>query len=364
MSARTRNLIIAASVVLALVFAWVFRTIFLYCATAMLLALIGRPVMRFLESLRFRRFRLPDSLCALLTLLLMLSVVLLLFATLVPVMATQASALASINTEQLRFSLSAPLDYLYSLMERYDLVQQEAEITAYVQQQAISFLSEVQIGAILSAAGNFAGNLAVALFSTFFIAFFLLKEESLTPRIFFSLTPDGKEDKVKNILEITSLLLRRYFVGILLQLTIVGTLIASGLSIVGVKNAIFIGIFTGLLNVVPYLGPILGALLGLGLTILGSLGIPFYPEMTLLLSKVAGVYLFTQLVDNVLLQPLIYSKSVKAHPLEIFLVIMIAGSLAGIPGMIFGVPVYTILRVVAREFLGEFEVIRSLTRHT
>jgi predicted PurR-regulated permease PerM len=66
-------------------------------------------------------------------------------------------------------------------------------------------------------------------------------------------------------------------------------------------------------------------------------------------------------LDAALIQPFIFSKSVKAHPLEVFLVILVAGTVAGIPGMIFAIPSYTIFRVIAREFLSGFKIIRKLT---
>jgi len=71
--------------------------------------------------------------------------------------------------------------------------------------------------------------------------------------------------------------------------------------------------------------------------------------------------MIVQFIDNMIFQTIIYSNSIKAHPLEIFFVTMIAGSLAGIPGMILGIPAYTVLRVIASEFLSEFKVIKSLT---
>jgi predicted PurR-regulated permease PerM len=84
-----------------------------------------------------------------------------------------------------------------------------------------------------------------------------------------------------------------------------------------------------------------------------------FPMVLLMLTVVVVV----QLVDNFLFQPLIFGTSVKAHPLEIFLVIIIAGTLAGIPGMILGIPTYTVIRVFAKEFLSQVRVVKKLTRN-
>jgi predicted PurR-regulated permease PerM len=67
------------------------------------------------------------------------------------------------------------------------------------------------------------------------------------------------------------------------------------------------------------------------------------------------------LIDNVVFQPVIFSNSVRAHPLEIFVVVLAAGFAAGIPGMIFGIPAYTVLRVFAREFFYNFKAVQRIT---
>jgi predicted PurR-regulated permease PerM len=88
-----------------------------------------------------------------------------------------------------------------------------------------------------------------------------------------------------------------------------------------------------------------------------STGVPFLPlELKLLL-----VFFAVQVIDMVFLQPAIYSNSVKAHPLEIFLVILLAGSLAGVLGMLIAIPTYTVLRVFAKEFFNNFRVVQKLT---
>ena len=84
--------------------------------------------------------------------------------------------------------------------------------------------------------------------------------------------------------------------------------------------------------------------------------------MVPLVLKVGVVFLVVQLIDNFVFQPMIYSSSVKAHPLEIFLVILMASSIAGVPGMILAIPTYTILRVVAKEFFNQFPIVQNITK--
>jgi predicted PurR-regulated permease PerM len=74
------------------------------------------------------------------------------------------------------------------------------------------------------------------------------------------------------------------------------------------------------------------------------------------------VFVVAVFIDNFLTYPLIFSNSLKAHPLELFLVVLMAGTLAGIPGMVLGAPAYTVLRIIAREFFTRFDVVRAATR--
>jgi predicted PurR-regulated permease PerM len=149
----------------------------------------------------------------------------------------------------------------------------------------------------------------------------------------------------------------------MIELTTMVTLLSIGLTLFGVKNALLIGFFGGMMNVIPYLGPVIGAAVGMLLAVFSVLGAGMYSEVFSLIFVVLGVFAGSNLIDNMILQPLIYSNSVKAHPVEIFLVILIAGSIAGIPGMILAIPSYTVLRVIAKEFLSQFKVVQKLTKN-
>jgi predicted PurR-regulated permease PerM len=233
---------------------------------------------------------------------------------------------------------------------------------SFIRDQIISIASSVRLSSLLNDIGSFFGNLFVAFFAVSFIAFFFLKESELLSGIVFNLVPSGSEDRVKSVVEKLKPLLSRYFLGVLFEVLLVGGLLSLGLSILGVPNALFIGFFAGTLNVIPYVGPIVGAVLGLIFTTLASLELGFSRELLFLLSKVAIVFSIVQLIDNLVFQPLIYSSSVKAHPLEVFIVILMAGNLAGPLGMIAAIPVYTIFRAVAQEFLSEFKIVKSMTK--
>ncbi len=151
--------------------------------------------------------------------------------------------------------------------------------------------------------------------------------------------------------------------GVLLQVTVVTIFVSIGMIILGVENALLIGLLAGFVNIIPYVGPFIGLGFGLFVGVTTNIGIEFYNEMLPLLLKITIVFFSMQTIDNMFLQPLIFSNSVRAHPLEIFLLILVAGTLAGILGMILAIPVYTIFRVVAKEFLSEFKIVQYITKN-
>ena len=179
------------------------------------------------------------------------------------------------------------------------------------------------------------------------------------------LVPTNIETKVIHILDSISFLLRRYFIGLVFEVFMVMLLDTIGLTIVGIafEHAVVIALFCGLFNVIPYLGPWMGAALGLLIGAALHINADFMSVTLPLLGWMTLVFALVQVADNILFQPLIYSSSVKAHPLEIFLVILAAGSMAGIIGMILAIPVYTILRVVAKEFFDNMKIVRKITKN-
>jgi predicted PurR-regulated permease PerM len=206
------------------------------------------------------------------------------------------------------------------------------------------------------------GNIYLAIFATIFISFFFLKDKFLLRKITFSIINNDKHEKAKNALINAKYLLSRYFIGILIQISCVTFLVTMGLTFLGVENAIVIGFFAGLTNIIPYLGPMIGSFVGLTLSVITNLNLA--PELLLPFAvKIMFLFMLTQIIDNMILQPTIFSRSVKAHPLEIFSIVMIGFQLGGLIGMIIAIPFYTLFRIFAKEFLSEFEFIQNITKN-
>lgn len=193
------------------------------------------------------------------------------------------------------------------------------------------------------------------------MTFFFLRDEKLFFRSIMLIVPLRYQEEAENILTSSKRLLSRYFIGIVIEILTMMFLLSLGLKLLGVKNALMIGFFGGLMNVIPYLGPVMGAILGVVIGVTAQLSYGLYGDLFMVIVKILGTFIGANLIDNMVLQPLIYSSSVKAHPLEIFLVILLAGSLAGIPGMILAIPTYTVVRIIAKEFLSQLRIVQKLT---
>ncbi len=360
-----------------------FAAVIAYVAIAAVLSLMGRPILKLLSRISIKGRHLPDSLKSVLTIFILFGTFSLIFALTLPPLLSQTKNLQDkLSVEAISEGLEEPLESLEAFLRKYDLVDLGPEtkispssmselstdekrnaIVEYVLDNIASILDTARISNVVNGIIGFTGDFLIGLFSVLFILFFFLKETNLLYGGVRALTPIDYRDELDKILASSKNLLTRYFIGVVIEVLLVGLLISLGLSMLGVKNAFVIGFFAGLFNVIPYLGPVIGAVLGLTLTIIGGLDMDFYSQMVPLLLKVAVVFLVVQLIDNFVFQPFIYSSSVKAHPLEIFIVILLAGNMAGVGGMILAIPTYTVLRVIAREFFNNYEAVRAITRN-
>jgi predicted PurR-regulated permease PerM len=177
------------------------------------------------------------------------------------------------------------------------------------------------------------------------------------------LVNDKITGRVEKSIEKTKNLLSRYFLGLLLQISILLVIYSIVLALFNVENAFIIAFLCALLNLIPYLGPIVGAILMMLLTMSSFIGSDFSSVIIPKTLYVMIGFLIGQIIDNFISQPFIFSNSVKSHPLEIFIVILASGTLIGPVGMIIAIPLYTTLKVIAQEFLSENKIVKSLTKN-
>lgn len=336
---------------------WLFnelRTVILYIIIALIITLITSPVVSFLKNkLKFSNFW-----STLTTIGFLLLITVSLIMMFVPLFSSQSQNLSLLNTKAIQQNFY----YIWSQMEDFasdNNIPFKDFFASYDYQTKLDFnFIPSFINSILGTLGSF----SIGFISVVFITFFILKESDLFMSSFQKVLPDNRKNQILNSFTKITSLLSRYFVGLMLQLLVVFILYYVVLLIFGVENSFVIAFLCALLNIIPYLGPLIGMFLAGLLTMISRIGMDFQTEILPVSIYVMIGFLLVQMVDNYVNQPLIFSKSVKSHPLEIFLVILAAGFLAGILGMIIAVPFYTIIKVIAKEFFPENKLVKVLAK--
>ncbi|MCK0159278.1 AI-2E family transporter [Allomuricauda sp. F6463D] len=354
-----RAVAIMVSVVLICWFFYKIQSVLAYLAIAAVLALLGRPVVIFLRN----KLKFPNTLAVVVTMVFMLSIFLGILALFIPLIAEQSKNLSLLDIEALRGDLNTlylqTLDYFGASTGSFtNLLNQ-----SHIEENVLKGLNLGFIPDFLNSFVNTLSSFSVGLFSVIFISFFFLKDSKLMQNGILTFVPDNKESNLVKSIDKINNLLSRYFAGILLQLFILFVIYTISLLIVGVENAIVIAFLCALFNIVPYIGPIIGGVTMIVLTMTSYLGADF---STVILPKALYVLIgltIGQLIDNFFSQPFIFSTSVKSHPLEIFLVIIIAGLLFGVVGMVVAVPGYTAIKVILKGFLADHSIVKKLTRN-
>lgn len=365
----SRYIIYGVAAAIALAAGWYFRNVIIYVILAAVVSLLGKPVMNLLRHVKIRKKSMPDWLQAVLVIVFILGIFLVIFTQVIPVVVGIVQKIFD-NLSASDYSL--PVDTYTASVNAVN-----AWMISHFPQFGPDFRIESAIGSFLRKTfdltslsslieyiASFFVSFGVGIFSVVFISFFFIKDPMLFRKIVGALVPDRIESRVIDAIGDIEHLLSRYFVGLLVE--VIGVAVLNFLFLwliarIGFNAAIGIAFITGILNIIPYVGPLVGTVIGTILaTVLkfsaAGLTIHFWGFVLVLLA----LFMVTQLVDNFLFQPLIYSTSIKASPLEIFIVLLIAGNTAGVLGMLVAIPAYTVLRVIAGHFFGDIKAIRRL----
>jgi predicted PurR-regulated permease PerM len=404
-----------------------FSDVISWIVIAWVLSLMGKPVMKWLTKVKIGKYRLPNAARVVMTIAFFYLLIGALLSIVMPPVITQAKQLSKVDVNKVQKSLEVPIGKFNEKLEKWGFISssnQEINHTSQINdnqslpsqqvtvnidslfvknsdsiqsknlvlninipqpnttdafgnsannhsedkmeklhQKLLAFVSPESISSAIGGIFGMLGNLFVAFASITFITFFFLNDTRLFEKILLALVPDRSEKDTRDVIDRIEEMLPRYFRGILLEMGILMAYLWLALTIFGIENALLIAFFGALLNIVPYLGPFLGAAFGLFITLCSNIELDFYQHTMNDLIFVSIIFITSQWLDNFLLQPIIFSKSVKAHPLEIFLVIIVAAKLFGIMGMVVAVPVYTTLRIIAAEFFSHIKWVSRLAGH-
>ena len=358
-----RYLIIAATLAILAYLCWYFKSVLVYIIVAFVVSLIGQPVMRLLRKIRVRGKSAPDGLLAILTIVLILGTLILVVTQVIPVVTgivRDAAVLNSVTAD------GNPLDRVNDwIIGLFPGLGPDFNIITILMDKLREVTNLSNVTSVISSVTSFVTSFVVGLFSIVFISFFFVRDETLFRKIVCTLVPDRMEGKMAKSLGEIEGLLSRYFVGLLVEMTGVALLDFLGLWIIarlGFSNALGIAFIAGILNIIPYVGPLVGEVVGVVLAVILKYGTGVGLDVNIWVFAliVLAIMLTTQFVDNFVYQPLIYSTSIKASPLEIFIVILLAGHIGGVVGMLVAIPAYTVLRVIASRFFPNLKLVKRL----
>ncbi len=359
----------AAAIICAIL--WYFRSIVVYLLVAGVLSLIGNPLASGIRKLNIKGHHLPDWAVATVTLLVIVAIFVGIIYAIVPITTSVGREIGSIDINNVVKSLAVPLHNLNTfLIDTLPNLEPDFKIELVVLEHLQQFLNVSMFSSVISSVTSFIAGVCVALFAIIFISFFFFKDENLFSGIIAAFVPDKSEEDAKIALGDISHLLTRYFLGLLVEIIGVAVLNFLGLALIakmGVNAAISIAVLTGIMNVIPYIGPIFGGVIGTVLALVikySSTGVGLDVNFWVFVLILVAIFCVTQLVDNYLYKPVIYSNSIKAHPLEIFVVTVMAGTIGGILGMFVAIPCYTVFRVIAGRFFRNVKFIRRLIPDT
>ena len=363
-----KYVLLAAGLAIVGTICWYFSNVLIYILLAVVVSLIAQPIMSLLRKIRIKGRKAPDWILAMLTIVMLIVIFFSVITLIVPIVTGIIKGISLESIETAAKHISGPLaDLNTNLSNAFPKLGSNFRIEIVAIQELKKFFDPSIFSSMLGSAASIITSLGIGIFSVVFISFFFIKDDGQFTAIVRALVPDKHEDEATKAISDISYLLSRYFIGVMIEVLGVTLINFLGLLLIarlGFNAAIGIAFMTGILNVMPYVGPLLGGIMGtaLGLVIKYSSTVPIgldvsFIAFTLIL---VAIFSFTQLIDNILYQPVIYSTSIKAKPLEIFIVLLIAGTMAGPLGMIVAIPSYTAIRVIAYRFFRHYKAISRL----
>jgi len=363
-----KYILIAATTCLIGLICWYFKSVLLYIIIAAVVSLVAKPLMGLMQKVQIKGKRLPDWILAAFSLAIVIGLLIGFACLVVPIISGIVKNISLESVEASLRSIAGPLADLNAfLSQSFPRLGEDFRIETAIAEEIQKMFDVSVFSSWIGSAASYMTNLAVGLFSVAFIGFFFIKDDGTFTNIICALVPDKHEETTEQAISDIGYLLSRYFIGVFIEVLGVAIINFLGLMFIarlGFNAAIGIAFLTGILNIIPYIGPLMGGIIGtiLGLTLKYSSATPLGLDVNfwVFAAILIAIFCFTQLIDNILYQPLIYSTSIKAKPLEIFIVLLIVGHLGGALAMIAAIPLYTVVRVIAFRFFRHHKAIRRL----
>lgn len=341
---------------------WYFRFIVICIAIAIVFSFMGRPVMKFLGRIHYKKFHIGNILSTSITMVIIIAIISLTIYILVPLIVSQAMNFANLDIYKIADYYAEPIKKVEHFLYEYQLMSKESNLETMISNKILGMFQMFQITDIANILLSLSGNIIMGFFIVLFFTFFMLKDAHLLYNSIIGITPDKYIEEVNHIITNTRNLISRYFIGVFIEILTMITLLSIGFYLVDFSNAILIAFICGIMVILPYIGVIIGGAVGLVICITSFLSIDPNINIAPIILKFVCIFGVVKLLDDFVIQPFIYSKSVKAHPLEVFLVILMAGEIGGVMGMVLAIPTYTFLRIIAKEFFSRWKIVQKITK--
>ena len=269
----SKGILRALAIILGIVFLFYFlyqiSAVLIYIIIAAVISLIARPIIIFLQ----RKLKFPETLSVITTMVLFLGLLLGLIGMFIPLVIEQGESLSLLETKELQSNVQSILAQIneYFKAKNINILSKLEEVDIFSNFKVIPNILNSIVGAL--------GSFSVGLFSVLFISFFFMKDSRLFKKSLMTIMPSGTENRFSKSLEKINDLLSRYFIGLVAQITILFILYTIILLIFGISNAVVIAFLCALLNLIPYVGPMIGAVLMFILSMTSNLGLDFQSEI-------------------------------------------------------------------------------------
>src|SRR5699024_10678760 len=345
---RIINIVLAlASISLLIYLLFYFSTLVFYAIVAIIISYLLDPLVSRIQAAGINR-----TLGIALTLSALIMVLVWISTNVLPVVVSEMVELASqLNIQNIQ-SITQQIEQ--RLVEKFTFLP-EHFLSTNITQTLQNFFNLGQLQSALSDLIGLFTNIFWAALVIPFATFFFLKDGSKIRRDILRLVPNKYFETTLSLIDKVETRLGIYFRSVMLQSLIVALASWLGLTIVGLNNALSVGIAIGLANTIPYFGPMIGYILSIVVSII-EVG-----DFSLILPCIIAIAC-VQLLDNMVLQPLIFSRSADMHPVAILFIIMVGAQLGGILGMLFAIPVATVIKITVNQIrwsINNYHIFRS-----
>ncbi len=334
-----KSALFLAGLILVILIIYYYSNLAIYALIALIFSYLLDPIVNRMQAAGIDR-----TLSISIVLATVLLIVIWISTSIIPIVASRMAVLTrQLHAENL-IIIANQIEIL--LRSNFDFIPQ-----GYLRDNVAVFVENFfDFGRVSDIIGNMIGiftNLFAAFLVIPFATFFFLKDGHKIRRDILQLVPNKYFETILSLVDKIETRLGHYFRSVLVQCTLVGIVSWLALSVAGLNNAGAVGIAIGVANSIPYFGPIIGYLLSIVIAIIET------GDFSLVIACILAVML-TQILDNVVFQPLIFSRSADIHPVAILFIIMIGAQTAGMLGMLVAIPIATVIKITINQVSWSF----------